>query len=97
MEVLALSGCAVRIQNERWYADIGDKGAFWFETLTNNGGSVEKSDWDVMRVGMACTTTDTLAEIKREIEQLCSSTACDYQKVSAILGKFQSNLDRVPR
>lgn len=88
-----LSGCAVKIKNERWYGDMGPKGAVWFETLTDAGGNIDQAAWDHMRVGMACTSTDTLAEIKRELEQLCSATVCDYEKVSAVLGKFQEHLD----
>lgn len=90
-----LSGCAVQIKNERWYGDLGNQGAIYFETLTNVTGSVDKAIWDALRVGMACTSTDTLAEIKKEIEELCSSTACDYEKVQAILGKFQANIERL--
>lgn len=97
MVVQLLSGCAVQIQNERWYGDEGSKGAAWFETLTSDVGKVDKQDWDNLRIGMACTTTGTLANIKKEIEELCSSTACDYEKVSAILGKFQERLDDLAR
>lgn len=97
MVVQLLSGCAVPIQNQRWYGDEGSQGAVWFETLTADTGKVDKTDWDQMRLGMACTTTDTLAEIKSEIEKLCSATACDYQKVKEVLGKFQERLDDVAR
>lgn len=93
--LLMLNGCAVQIKNERWYGDLGPRGAIYFETLSNATGSVSKAEWDAMRVGMACTTTDTLAEIKKEIEELCSSTACDYEKVSRVLGKFQANLETI--
>lgn len=92
---LLLSSCAVPIANERWYGDLGSQGAVYFETLSTKTGYVDKATWDQMRVGMACTSIDTLKEIKSEIEKLCSATACDYQAVESVLGKFQSNLERV--
>lgn len=90
-----LSGCAVQIKNERWYGDTGPSGAVWFETLSDKSGQIDKASWDQMRVGMACTSTDTLAEVKREIEQLCSSTACNYEKVVQVLGKFQAHIEAI--
>jgi hypothetical protein len=95
MTALLLTSCAVEIKNERWYGDEGQAGAVWFETLTPAKGKVDKADWDALRLGMACTTVETLAEIKREIEQLCSQTNCNYVQVSAILGKFQTNLKEI--
>lgn len=92
---MVISGCGVQIKNERWYGDLGQNGAVYFETLTTATGSVPKPEWDAMRVGMACTSTDTLSDIKREIEQLCSATSCDYEKVHSVLKKFQANLERL--
>lgn len=92
---LLLSGCAVKVKNERWYGDLGNQGAVYFETLSNSTGAISKPEWDAMRVGMACTSTDTLAEIKKEIEQLCSATPCNYEAVKKILGKFQARLDAI--
>lgn len=94
MGLLVLS-CAVPIKNQRWFGDVGPGGAVWFETLTSAHGQIDKPTWDQMRIGMACTTTDTLAEIKSEIEKLCSSAPCDYEKVQSVLGKFQQNLDSI--
>lgn len=93
MALLLSSSCAVPIKNERWYGDVGPKGAIWFETLSELSGSVSKEDWDQMRIGMACTTTDVVGEIKAEIEKLCSKTQCDYEKVEEALGKFARDLD----
>lgn len=95
MALPLLNGCGVKIKNERWYGDMGNQGAIYFETLTNVTGTLDKPAWDALRVGMACTSTDALAEIKREIEQLCSATSCDYEKVSAVLGKFQQHLEGI--
>lgn len=92
---LLSAGCAVQIKNERWYGDLGPKGAVWFETLSDKSGQIDKEAWDQIRVGMACTATDTLAEIKKEIEELCSSTACNYEKVEKVLGKFQRRLEAI--
>lgn len=93
--LIQLSGCAVEIKNERWYGDEGPLGAHYFETLTSAEGDVSKDIWDQIRVGMACTDIDTIAEIKQEIEQLCSlSNACSYDQVHAqledILARFRA-------
>lgn len=90
-----LCSCAVPIKNERWYGDEGLKGAVWFETLSDKSGEIDKLTWDAMRVGMACTSTDTLAEIKSEIEKLCSASSCDFEKVEKILGKFQARVEAI--
>lgn len=92
---LLLSSCGVSIKNERWYGDVGSQGAIYFETLSSTQGTLSKPEWDQMRVGMACTTTDTLSEIKKEIEKLCSVTRCNYEKVARVLGKFQAHLNKV--
>lgn len=90
------SSCAVTIQNERWWGDLGPSGAVWFDTLDNQTGTVDKASWDALRIGMACTTTDTFAEIKKEIEQLCSASGrCDYPAVSQVLNKFQAKLSQI--
>lgn len=92
---MLLPSCAVSIKNERWFGDVGPSGAVWFETLTDEQGSISKAEWDQMRIGMACISTDTLAQIKSEIEKLCSATPCEYEKVQSVLGKFQINLDKL--
>lgn len=97
MALLILSGCAVTIENQRWYGDEGADGAVWFETLTTATGHIDKPTWDQMRVGMACTTTDTFATIKAEIEKLCSVTKCRYSDVEEALGKFEANLNELAK
>lgn len=92
---LPLLSCGVPIKNERWFGDVGPGGAVWFETLTDAQGQVDKQTWDSMRVGMACTTTDTLSEIKSEIEKLCSATTCDYETVQSVLGRIQQHVDEL--
>jgi len=74
------TSCAVKIKNERWYGDEGNIGAVWFDSLDSQMGQVSKKDWDKMRIGMSCTTVDVVADHKKEIEDLCSVTNCEYQK-----------------
>lgn len=95
---LILSACSIPIKNQRWFGDEGSQGAVYFETLTTETGHIDKPTWDQMRVGMACTTLDTFAEIKAELEKLCSiSRRCNYEQVIEVLGKFQSNLDELAK
>jgi len=82
----------VNIKDEVWYADKGLLGAVELHTLTNDMKDIPKLDWDNMRFGMLCTSTDTFAEIKSELETLCSyGDDCTYdtqQKVQAIANKI---------
>lgn len=96
--LLILSGCTVPIKNQRWYGDEGSQGAVYFETLTEETGHLTKQEWDDLRIGMACTETDTLAEIVKTIAKLCSVTRrCRYEEVRQVLGKFQGNIDALAR
>lgn len=92
--LLILSGCgAVVIQNERWYVDKGALGAVYFETLSSVKGSLTPDEWKEKRYGMTCSTGDTFAEVKREIEKLCSaSPSCSFEVVTQVLGQFENNL-----
>jgi uncharacterized protein YpuA (DUF1002 family) len=76
---------------------MGPQGAVWFETLSEDTGTVDKPTWDAMRIGMACTTTDTLAEIKAELEKLCSTTSCDYEKVQNAIAQIQDRMDHMQK
>lgn len=96
--LLLLSSCTVQIKNQRWYGDEGPKGAVWFETLTDEKGHIDKQTWDIQRIGMACTDTDTFGEIKKEIEKLCSiGKHCRYQDVKQTLDKFQGHMDELSK
>lgn len=94
LTVLLLPSCATQIKNVRWYGDLGPRGAVYFETLTDESGQIDKPTWDQMRIGMACTSSDSVAAIKDELEKLCSKAPCSYETL-ALLNKVESNLGAV--
>lgn len=86
---LLLSCARVTIKDEIIYGDEGSQGAVYFNFLTATKGHLSKSEWDAKRLGMACISTDSLADWKAEIEKLCSySDDCDYDTQEAIESFF---------
>lgn len=98
-----LSSCAVQIKNERWYGFASPvaipsplpsgfpESVVYFDTLDDQTGTVDFGVWlaNSPTGAWACTDTATLAEIKAEIEKLCSKEKiCSYHSVANVLGKF---------
>ena len=95
---LLLSGCGVKILNERIYGDEGPLGAVWYETQTTATGSVDKASWDQLRIGMVCMSPTSLADFKQEIEDLCSaSDDCDYAAVQAATANIAKQLAKAKK
>jgi len=92
---LVLNGCTnVTIKDETFCGDKGALGATCVHTLVSDTQSVPKLDWDAMRYGMICESSQTFADLKSDIEQLCqTSHACTYdvqQKMNAFFSKMDS-------
>lgn len=63
-----------------FFADAGPIGAFGFHSIKGDDVTVSKVDWDKMRQGMICESTDVFADLKSVIEKLCHDTGkCDVQ------------------
>lgn len=105
--LLGLGGCAqVQIKDSEWYGSLGILGAAGFHTLTNDTERLNIQQWavkwDDLQHPLVCTSVDTLADWKGDIEKLCSfnSNECTYQvqqavnafyaKISAATGAAQS-------
>lgn len=43
-----------------------------------------QADWLEQGMSTECTSSDTLGDIKAELEKLCSRTRCSYQTIQAI-------------
>lgn len=84
----AAVSCSTQIKDLEFCGDLGADGATCFHTLTPASRNVSKTQWDASRFGMICTSGDAVAEIKREIEQLCSVTSCDYNTQASIAAFF---------
>ena len=68
------------IKDNRFYADAGSDGAFWFQSLSKDQGKLSKQDWDKLRFGMICEGTDVFANLKEAVDTLCQNTgACNYE------------------
>lgn len=83
--IFGLSGMAscrrVKIQNGDIYADAGQYGAIAREILTdNNKRRISKADWDKIRVGKLCTSSDLILNWRATIHKFCAETnRCDYE------------------
>lgn len=93
MAVILCSGCGhVAIKDAQVCADMGSQGATCDNIFTSAPIDFGKSDWDDMRFGMFCMSSDAFGDIKQEIESLCSvSGKCDYPTMQAVF----SRLDRL--
>lgn len=89
-----LSGCTtigtipeVEIKDHVFYADAGSFGATWRTTLSDRQGHLSKKDWDELRKGMICTTSDSIEHDAAVIEKFCYYTGrCTYEEVQSFLG-----------
>lgn len=87
---LCASCTRVQINDSTWYADKGPFGATQIHTLSSGLVSLSKADWDQKRLGMVCTDVQTFADIKKDIETLCSYTTCDYQMINSFFDRVGS-------
>jgi hypothetical protein len=92
-----LSGCAgVTLTDSEWYGSLGAQGAFGSHTLTNQTETLTLQQWSQKWVDLShplvCTSVDTLAEWKGDLEKLCTySNACSAQvqaQVTAVYNKI---------
>ena len=93
-----LSSCArVEIKNTEWCSDLGQEGAYCFNTLSDDSREVIKDAWDKERFGMLCTSSDDFAEWKAVILKLCryAGKRCTYEdkiRIQTYLNNFQKNI-----
>lgn len=84
---LLLSSCAVKIKDEQFCAPMpGHMGAVCDNFLTANQLILDEAAWQALQASwvsggfaVECTTSQTLGDIKGEIEKLCSVAKCTYE------------------
>lgn len=81
--LLTLSSCAqIEIKDHVAYGDKGAFGATAVHTLFTSipPKPIEKTDWDILRIGMVCMAVADLSEIQQSVDELCTAhkNACDY-------------------
>lgn len=95
MAVLTLCNCGtVTIKDARFCSPIPNHyGAVCDNFLISNQLILSEEEWQEMQLnwersgwGVECTPSQTLGDIKAEIEKLCSKTECTYQMKQAISG-----------
>jgi hypothetical protein len=79
LSFLHLSNCArVKIYDDPWCADAGKFGAKCFNTISNTEFSLNKYEWDKLRVGQICSATEKPGEgyvhIKVPLEKFCADS-----------------------
>lgn len=85
LPLLLLSSCAIPIQEENFYTDKGPDGAVETHFFSTDEVDIGKTAWDEMREGMTCMSGQAIADIKLEIEELCSKTSCNEQTLTQAL------------
>lgn len=94
--VLVLTSCAVPIKEENFYTDKGPDGAVETHFYSTDVRDLSKDAWDSIREGMTCMSGQAIADIKGEIEKLCTKTPCSKQ-VQAAREQALLALDRMQR
>lgn len=85
-----LSACgSIKIHDDLWCADAGRFGAECFHAISGKEVSLDKFQWDRLRVGQICSATDSPGEgyknLKAALEKLCADTnRCTPEQVEAI-------------
>jgi len=76
-----LTSCGtIPVYNARIYGDLGENGSHYAETLTDKTGDLKKDDWDKLRVGMLCMSSQSFNDLTTAIDQFCTAyNVCDYQ------------------
>lgn len=100
--LLLPSGCATTIKDSQWCSPPpGHIGAAcdWFlhsdqQILTESQWEALQESWAAKGDALECTTSTSLGDIKAELEQLCSKTACTYEQVSQLKIAIQ-NIERI--
>lgn len=93
--LIFLNSCShVQIANDLWCADAGRFGAECFYTLSDGEVSLNKFQWDQLRLGQICTGTPEpgagYIHIKNAIEKLCADTdRCTLEQRQTIEGFTQ--------
>lgn len=88
------SGCAVPIHDAQFCSPLpGGLGAVCDSFLTSNQQILTQDQWVAMQISwqsqgqaIECTTSQTFADIKAELEKLCSESDCSYPVQEAIKG-----------
>lgn len=95
--LLSLSSCATAIKDEQFCSPLpGNLGATCDNFLTSNQLILTEDQWQALMAqwiadgnAVECTTSETVGDIKGEIEKLCSGVpwpyTCDYATKSVII------------
>ena len=87
---LIFLGCSsVKIYDEPWCFDAGKYGAECFYTLSDREFTLDKYQWDKLRLGQACSANNEPAlgfsRLKTALEKLCADTnRCTPEQVEQI-------------
>lgn len=76
-----MASCTVALKNNRFYADAGPAGAFYFDSFDKVTGQLNYLQWSTMRQGMICESTDVFTNLKDVVQALCNNThSCSYDQ-----------------
>lgn len=89
---LLLSSCAIQVKDETVYGVVpGNLGAVADNFLTSNQQILTEAQWQAkmlswQNAGLStqCVSSQTVGDLKDEIEQLCTRTPCTYETAQAV-------------
>lgn len=97
---LSISGCpSVEIKDSEWCGSLASKGAACFHTLTEESRVMNLQQfaewWNDLKDPKICSTAAVFADIKADLEELCSfNNVCTYEQKQQI-ANISAKLDKV--
>lgn len=93
--LFVLTSCGnVTIKNQEWCGDLGSLGAECFSTNTDDERSLNKPEWDALRVGWVCSSADNFGDVKKAILKLCEKCRCCSFDTKSQVVKFDDDLNK---
>lgn len=92
MAALTLNACgSVEIKDELVCGDMGSRGATCDWMQHSDPIDYDKNHWDDIRFGEFCVSSDAYADLKSEIEKLCSlnHSSCTYPSSPSLNRLYQ--------
>jgi hypothetical protein len=98
ISIFVLSSCSsVKIYDDMWCADAGKFGAECFRTVSSEEVSLNKYEWDKLRLGQICTGSERPGEgythIKTALEKLCADSSFCTPEQRATIATIARKVD----
>jgi hypothetical protein len=71
-----------------FYTLMGENGAHITHLFDASTSDMSKAAWDAISEGKICTEAQSIADVKAELEKLCSEAPCNKQALAVLRQAF---------